>query len=233
MKKLLWIPLVALLAVSCDTAGTGGNATLTTFEDSVSYAFGMNLGTSATVDSIQINPDLIAQGIRDKMASDSSQLKLTDEQVQSVMSRFQQEMMAKQQERQQQKVAASKAREEAFLAENKQKEGVMVTSSGLQYEVIEAGSGESPDTNDMVQVKYRGTLLDGTEFDSSGDTPVQFQVNQIILGWQEALQLMKPGAKWKLYIPADLAYGAFGQGNTIGPNETLIFDVELVSVEKQ
>lgn len=127
---------------------------------------------------------------------------------------------------------ANLAASEAFLAENATREGVVVTESGLQYEVIEAGEGASPNAEDTVEVHYRGTLVDGTEFDSSykrGET-VSFGVSQVIAGWTEALQLMSPGAKWKLFIPADLAYGPGGAGNLIGPNAALVFEVELVSV---
>ncbi len=123
---------------------------------------------------------------------------------------------------------------EAFLTENAKKEGVVVTASGLQYKVLEAGEGDSPMPSDVVTVHYRGTLVDGTQFDSSYDRgqPATFPVGGVIAGWTEALQLMKPGAKWQLVIPADLAYGERGAGQVIGPNSTLLFDVELISVEK-
>jgi len=130
--------------------------------------------------------------------------------------------------------AKNKAAGEAFLAENAKKEGVKVTKSGLQYKIIEEGEGPSPGPSDMATVNYRGTLIDGTQFDSSYDRgqPATFPVGGVIAGWTEALQLMKPGAKWQLFIPSDLAYGERGAGKDIGPNSTLVFDVELLSVEK-
>ncbi|MDQ6623557.1 MAG: FKBP-type peptidyl-prolyl cis-trans isomerase, partial [Verrucomicrobiota bacterium] len=128
---------------------------------------------------------------------------------------------------------ANQAKGEKFLAENKSKEGVKTTPSGLQYKVLKEGSGASPKENDTVVTNYRGTLIDGTEFDSSykRNEPATFPVNRVIKGWTEALQMMKPGSKYQLFIPATLAYGERGAGGNIGPNETLIFDVELVEVK--
>ena len=130
--------------------------------------------------------------------------------------------------------AKNQADGEAFLAENAKQEGVKVTESGLQYKVLEPGEGDSPGASDVATVHYRGTLIDGTQFDSSYDRgqPATFPVGGVIAGWTEALQLMKPGAKWQLTIPAGLAYGERGAGQDIGPNATLLFDVELISVEK-
>jgi len=147
---------------------------------------------------------------------------------------FQKEMQAKMVAEMQALAAKNKAAGEAFLAENAKKEGVVVTDSGLQYKIIEEGEGPSPGPSDMATVNYRGTLIDGTQFDSSYDRgqPATFPVGGVIAGWTEALQLMKPGAKWQLFIPADLAYGERGAGKDIGPNSTLVFDVELLSVEK-
>nr|WP_323379685.1 FKBP-type peptidyl-prolyl cis-trans isomerase [Stieleria sedimenti] len=127
--------------------------------------------------------------------------------------------------------AANQAAADEFLAENQSKDGVITTESGLQYEVLTEGEGASPSEGSRVKVRYKGMLLDGTVFDQSGDSAVEFGVNQVIPGWTEALQLMRPGAKWKLYIPPELAYGERGSGDKIGPNTLLIFEVELVSVE--
>jgi len=127
------------------------------------------------------------------------------------------------------KTEAHKQASEKFLAENKTKEGVKTTPSGLQYQVLQAGEGESPKADSTVKVKYKGTLIDGTVFDESKDGPIEFRVDGVIKGWTEALQLMKPGAKWKLFIPSDLAYGESGSGEKIGPHQALIFEVELIS----
>ena len=151
------------------------------------------------------------------------------------MNQFQTQLREKQQEEQAAVAAEKKEAEQAYLAENAKKEGVQTTESGLQYKVIEEGSGESPAETDQVQVNYEGKLLDGTVFDSSYERqkPATFGVNQVISGWTEGLQLMKEGAKYEFYIPADLAYGQRGSGPKIGPGETLIFTVELLDVIKQ
>jgi FKBP-type peptidyl-prolyl cis-trans isomerase FklB len=147
---------------------------------------------------------------------------------------FQKDLQAKLMAEMEVLAAKNKADGEAFLAENAKQEGVVVTSSGLQYKVLEPGEGDAPTPADTVTVNYRGTLVDGTQFDSSYDRgqPATFPVQGVIPGWTEALQLMKPGSKYQLAIPAELAYGERGAGQTIGPNSTLLFDVELISVEK-
>lgn len=169
--------------------------------------------------TLDVDAYAYATGMRD--AFEGAEAKLTDEEINAEMMAFQEKMQAEQQ-----------AAQAAFLAENAARDGITVTESGLQYEVIEVGEGAKPTATDTVEVHYRGTLIDGTEFDSSysrGQT-VSFGVSQVIPGWTEALQLMSEGAKYKLYIPSDLAYGPAGAGQTIGPNATLIFDVELVSI---
>ena len=199
-------------------------------QDRASYIIGLNLGKSLKAQEIPITLDLIVQGLRDGVAGSSPLL--TEEEIQAAMQSFQQEIMAKQEA--QMKVTSDKNKQasDAFLAENKKKQGVTTTASGLQYEVITPGSGESPKATDQVTVHYRGTLTDGTVFDSSYDRgePATFPVNGVIKGWVEALQLMKPGAKYKLYIPPDLAYGDRGAGGVIGPNQALVFEVELISI---
>ncbi|OUX22893.1 MAG: hypothetical protein CBE15_07645, partial [Euryarchaeota archaeon TMED255] len=173
-----------------------------------------------------------AAGIRDAVTDKNPQI--TEEEIREEMVSFQEKMRAKQEEGK--VVVAEKNEKEGaeFLKFNSEKEGVIVTSTGLQYEVIEAGDGDSPSSEDTVEVHYRGTLLDGTEFDSSyaRNQTVNFGVTQVIAGWTEALQLMSTGAKWKLFIPSDLAYGPGGAGGVIGPNATLIFEVELISIAK-
>ncbi|MBI3754671.1 MAG: FKBP-type peptidyl-prolyl cis-trans isomerase, partial [Deltaproteobacteria bacterium] len=159
---------------------------------------------------------------------------MTDKEIQETMTAFQKEMTAKQAGRAKVLGEKKKKEGETFLAANKKKEGVKTTSSGLQYKVIKAGSGAKPKTTDSVTVNYRGALIDGTEFDSSykrGEAAT-FPLNGIIPGWVEALQLMPVGSKWQLFVPFNLAYGEHGQGREIGPNATLIFEVELISINK-
>lgn len=201
---------------------------LDTPEQRLSYGIAIRMGANMKRDGMMIDPDAYAEGLRDAMAGNES--KLTDEEINAEMMAFQQKM----EEERQAQVEAAAAEGVAFLEENAKREGVTVTESGLQYEVLEAGEGDKPGLDDTVEVHYRGTLIDGTEFDSSykrGAT-VSFGVTQVIAGWTEALQLMSPGAKYKLFIPSELAYGSQGAGQIIGPNATLVFDVELVSIVK-
>ncbi|MBV9008627.1 MAG: FKBP-type peptidyl-prolyl cis-trans isomerase [Verrucomicrobia bacterium] len=196
-------------------------------KDKVSYSFGLNVGFNLQRQKIDLNPDAFMAGLKDALSGKQPQL--TEEQVREVMTQFQKDMDDKQ------KAAAEKNHTdgEKFLAENKNKPGVKTTASGLQYKVEKEGTGATPKATDTVVVNYRGTLLDGTEFDSSykRGQPATFPVNQVIKGWTEALQLMKAGSKYQLFIPADLAYGARGAGGQIGPNSTLIFEVELLDVK--
>jgi len=197
-------------------------------KDKISYILGMDIGNNLKKQSVSVNPKVFAKGMEDALAGSKSLL--TEQEVQETMMAFQKEMIAKQAE----VAKKNKAEGEAFLAENKKKEGVKALPSGLQYKVIKAGTGKKPKSNDMVTVNYRGTLIDGTEFDSSykRGQPATFQVNGVIPGWTEALQLMEEGAKWQLFIPSNLAYGERGQG-PIGPNSTLIFEVELISIQEK
>ena len=199
--------------------------------DKAGYIIGLNLGHNLKQQEIPVTADQIIKGLRDGLGGAAAQLK--DDEIQAAMSQFQQQMMAKQQEKQ--KVVGDKNKQEgeAFLAANKAKPGVVTTASGLQYQVITPGSGPNPKPTDKVTVNYKGTLLDGKVFDSSYDRgqPVTFAVNQVIPGWVEALQLMKAGSKYKLYIPSSLAYGEAGAGGDIGPNSVLTFDVELLKIE--
>jgi FKBP-type peptidyl-prolyl cis-trans isomerase FklB len=204
---------------------------LKTLTDRVSYGIGLNIGRDFKEQHINVDPDLLAQGIRDAMAG--REPLLTDEQMQQAMMEFQQEMMAAQEKRMTEQTTKNQQEGEAFLAENAKKEGVIVLPSGLQYRVLEEGTGKSPTAQSMVTVHYRGRLLDGTEFDSSYERgePATFPVSGVIPGWTEALQLMRTGAKWELYIPANLAYGERGAGQVIGPNAVLLFEVELLEIK--
>jgi FKBP-type peptidyl-prolyl cis-trans isomerase FklB len=194
--------------------------------DKVSYSIGMQIGFNLGRQKVDVNPDILAAGIKDAIAGKPQ---LTTEQVKDIMAQFEKDM----EQKQKQVGEKNKTDGEKFLEENKKKPGVKTTSSGLQYKVEKEGSGPQPKATEMVTVNYRGTLIDGTEFDSSfkRNQPATFPVNGVIKGWTEALQLMKKGAKYQLFIPANLAYGERAMGPDIGPNSTLIFDVELVDVK--
>jgi len=205
---------------------------LDTPKSRISYTIGANIAKDFKAQQIDVDADVLVQGLKDGLAD--KELRLTDEEMAAEIQNFQKEMQAKMVAEMEALAASNKAAGEAFLAENAKKEGVTVTASGLQYKIIEEGSGDSPGPDDVATVNYRGTLVDGTQFDSSYDRgqPATFPVGGVIAGWTEALQLMKPGAKWQIFIPSDLAYGERGAGKDIGPNSTLVFDVELISVKK-
>ena len=231
--KLRW--LVGLGIVTLFLAGQIGaqeTPVLKDQKDKVSYSIGMEIGKNMKRQSLDVNPEFLTKGVKDAF-SDGKPL-MTDEEMKEALMAFQKEMMAKQQELA--KVAGEKNQKEgeAFLAENKKKEGVITLPSGLQYKVIKAGSGNKPKATDTVSVHYQGTLINGTEFDSSyrRGQPVSFPVNGVIPGWTEALQLMEAGAKWQIVIPSNLAYGDRGAGPQIGPNATLIFEIELLSIQE-
>ena len=227
----LLAPLFAGVLTACqEPAPEAEPLTLETPSERLSYGVALRMGQRMKTDGMMLDVEAYAQGLRD--AFDNAEAKLTDEEINAELVAFQQKL---EEEAQAEQAAAATTNMDAgatFLAENAARDGVVVTESGLQYEVIEAGSGATPAAGDSVEVHYRGTLIDGTEFDSSyarGET-VTFGVEQVIAGWTEALQLMQEGATYKLVIPADLAYGAGGAGQVIGPNATLVFDVELIKV---
>jgi FKBP-type peptidyl-prolyl cis-trans isomerase len=204
---------------------------LKTDKDKVSYAIGMNIGKSMSKNAVDIDPNILVRGMKDELAGKSQ---MTDDEVKTVMTAFQGEMKKKQEEKMQEAATTNKKDGDAFLAANKTKEGVVTLPSGLQYKIITEGNGPKPTAQDTVQCNYKGTLLDGTEFDSTakhGGKPATFPVSGVIKGWTEALQLMPVGSKWQLFIPSDLAYGARGAGGAIGPNAALVFEVELVSIQ--
>ena len=217
------------------TSPSAGNTSdsFTSQVDRLSYAIGMDIGNSFKGQSIEINPDVLAQGMSD--AYSGGQVKLTDEQAMAAIQQFQQEMQAKQMQmmmqEQEQAMSTNTAEGEEFLAKNKEKEGVQTTDSGLQYKIIEEGEGKKPGPNDQVTVHYKGQLINGEVFDSSYDNgePVTFGIDQVIPGFGEGLQLMPVGSKGKLFIPGDIAYGM--QGGPGGPNATLIFDVEVIDTQ--
>jgi FKBP-type peptidyl-prolyl cis-trans isomerase FklB len=199
--------------------------------DKVSYSIGLSVGRNLKSQDIPVDPDKFMLGLRDALGG-SHQL-LTDDQVKEVMFAYQMERRAKAQAEHDKEATANKKAGDAFLAANKKKKGVHTTASGLQYQVLKQGTGESPTAESLVTAHYKGTLLDNTEFDSSYSRgqPAQFPVNGVIPGWAEVLQLMKVGSKYRVWIPPDLAYGDQGAGGKIGPNQTLVFEIELLKIE--
>ncbi|MCX5909586.1 MAG: FKBP-type peptidyl-prolyl cis-trans isomerase [Deltaproteobacteria bacterium] len=225
--RLLSILGIFLLATQAQAAD---DLVLKSQKDKASYIIGLDIGRTFKNQGLDIDPKILARGMKDSLAGKN--LLLSDEEIRETMTAFQKEITAKQ-EAQAKKLSEKNQKEgEAFLAENKKKEGVKILPSGLQYKVIKEGSGKKPKATDTVTTNYKGTLIDGTEFDSSykRGKPATFVVNGVIPGWAEALQFMGEGAKWQLFIPSNLAYGERGAGREIGPNATLIFEVELISV---
>lgn len=203
-----------------------------TSKQKAGYSLGVNMSNNLQSIKNHIDTDALINGLRDGIQG--RKLQLSMDEIQKTLSEFQQKI-AKEQMAQMQKLGKNNIEEgKKFLTENKNKKGIKTTKSGLQYKIIKSGKGKSPKLTDTVTTHYRGTLVDGTEFDSSyaRNQPATFPVNGVIGGWTEALQLMKPGDKWKLYIPAKLAYGerGSGPGGKIGPNATLIFDIELIKI---
>ena len=203
---------------------------LVTEKDKQSYAIGLNVGKSLHRDSVDVEPKFVLQGLEDALGD--GKILLTDDQIKTVMTELQNQVQQKREEKRLAEAETNKKDGAAFLAANATKEGVVTLPSGLQYKVMTAGTGPKPSATDSVVCNYRGSLLDSTEFDSSykRGQPVTLNVGGVIKGWTEALQLMPVGSKWQLFIPPDLAYGDRGQG-PIGPNSTLIFEVELLSIQ--
>jgi len=208
-------------------------------KDKLSYVIGKDMAQNFKRQSIEINPNVFAYAVRSTLAGDKALM--TDEEIRQTMVAFQKKMMEKQTEAMQKHMAdmqvqgqKNKQESEAYFAENKKKDGVKTTPSGLQYKVITNGNGPVPKATDVIQANYRGTLLNGTEFDSSYSRgqPATFPVSGVIPGWTEALKMMKVGSKWQLFIPPQLGYGERGAGNVIGPNAGLIFEIELLGIKK-
>jgi FKBP-type peptidyl-prolyl cis-trans isomerase FklB len=199
----------------------------------MSYAIGMDLGNKLKNQPVELDHSLIIKGISDTLTG--SKTLMNEREFSDSLNALKKEMSQKRMDRMKEESEKNKKEGEAFLAENSEKEGVVTLPSGLQYKVIKEGTGKNPKSTDTVTVNYVGTLINGNEFDSSyrRGQPASFRVNGVIRGWTEALQLMKEGAKWKLFIPPGLAYGERGAGRGIGPNETLIFEVELISIKGQ
>src|SRR5437016_6612476 len=224
MKHLILI--IASCSLVLPLFGQEKSPQLKDQKDKVSYSIGLNIGFNLSRQNVQINPDVVSAGIKDAIAGKPQ---LTTDQVKEVMATFEKDMEQKQ------KAAGDKNASEGakFLEENKKKEGVKTTVSGLQYKVIKDGTGAQPKATDTVTVNYRGTLINGTEFDSSykRGQPATFPVNGVIKGWTEALQLMKVGSKYQLFIPSNLAYGERAVSPDLSANSTLIFEVELLDAK--
>jgi FKBP-type peptidyl-prolyl cis-trans isomerase len=228
------IPVIVIAAALAIGGCSQGKVKMATLSDSASYAIGMNFAKSnlvpalkqGTEQGVEFNRAMIAEAIRDALLEMDP--RLTDTVAQQALTSFQQDFLTK-------KGNENKEKGDAFLAENKKKEGVQVTPSGVQYKIKTEGSGESPDSNDVVKVEYKGTLVDGTQFDATPEgKTAELPVNNVIPGFSEALKMMKPGSEWTVYIPGELAYGERGgAGGKIGPNETLIFDVKLVGITRK
>jgi FKBP-type peptidyl-prolyl cis-trans isomerase FklB len=222
---------VVVLALFTGLASAQDKVVLKTDKDKVSYSIGLDIGTNFKRQSVDLDAKALAAGIADGLSGGKPLL--AEDEVRKVLAEFRQQMGAKAQQVAQQLAEKNQKEGETFLAENKKKKGVITLPSGLQYQVIKEGTGKIPKATETVTTHYRGTLIDGTEFDSSykRNEPTSFPVNGVIKGWTEALQLMKVGSKWQLFIPASLAYGPQGAGQLIGPNATLIFEIELLSIK--
>lgn len=230
--KILTSLFAVFLLLGCAQSGERQAVTnLETKQDKVSYSIGLNIGQNMLRDSVEFEPHSLLQGIIDARL-DSSKRLMTPTEVDSTLMAYQQELTEKRMEGIRRSGAENLGKGEAFLAENKNKEGVVTLPSGLQYKIIRKGSGAKPTRDQMVTAHYRGKHLDGSEFDNSYDRnePANFRLSNVISGWTEALQLMSVGSKWELYIPPSLGYGEQGSG-PIGPNEVLIFEVDLLGVQ--
>lgn len=223
-----WLPVAALGLLSLQ-ALAADDPILSDAKKKVGYCVGLSIANAWKNQDVEFDVDAVVKGLRDQLAGKPL---LNEGETRSVLMAFQQEHRAKQEEKRKAIGEKNATEGKAFLDANKGKDGIITLPSGLQYKILQAGNGETPKLTDRVSCNYKGTLIDGTEFDSSykNNKPAEFSLNGVIKGWTEALQLMKTGSKWQLFIPADLAYGPAGRGAKIGPNATLIFELELLSI---
>jgi len=218
------------LALLTGPSIAGDKPELKNEKEKVGYSVGYQMGSEFRRQGMEIDSDMLMKGVLDALAG--TEPLMTSDEMRQILGKLQEEIIATRKKQQEEQGKKNKAEGEIFLAENAKKKNVKTLPSGLQYQVLKEGKGTPPKAIDTVTVQYRGTMIDGTEFDSSYSRgqPATFPVNRVIKGWTEGLQLMKPGAKYKFFIPSDLAYGPRGAGPKIGPESTLVFEVELLSV---
>jgi FKBP-type peptidyl-prolyl cis-trans isomerase FklB len=227
--KWKWLAVGGLLLAA--QASGGEPPVLQSDKDRLSYSLGANLGRNLARDKVEVDADLVVRGLRDGLAG--KELHISELEIHKIVTAFHAELRRKQQQAVRASGEENKRQGQAFLAGNKTKEGVVTLPSGLQYKALKTGDGKKPTDSDTVEVEYRGTLLDGTEFDSSFRTgkPAVFKVNGVIAGWREALKLMPVGSRWQLFVPPHLAYAGRGARPHIGPDATLIFEVEVLAIK--
>jgi FKBP-type peptidyl-prolyl cis-trans isomerase FklB len=231
MRYRAWAVVVAGVALlACAAPGAYGQ-TLRTDQEKTSYAVGVQMGKDMKRYGISLDPDALARGFRD--AYQGAKLALSEQEIAQLSANAQRQMAAKSAELMKQETEKNKREGDTFLARNRTAPGVRTLADGLEYKILKAGTGPTPRATDRVVVNYRGTFIDGTEFDSSyrRGQPIAVPVNGVIRGWSEALQLMPVGSKWQLFVPPHLAYGPQGAPPAIGPNETLIFEIELLAIQ--
>jgi FKBP-type peptidyl-prolyl cis-trans isomerase FklB len=224
--------LLAIPAGAQDSKDSTAPATQapTTQKDKVSYGIGVGVARTLKGQGIDVNTDVLIKGLRDALAG--QKLAMSDDELNNTMAALQQEVNQKQMQAKAKEAEDNQKAGETFLTDNGKKDGVVTLPSGLQYKIVKTAEGQKPTDADTVTCNYRGTLIDGTEFDKSeAGKPATFQVGMVIPGFKEALKLMPVGAKWQFFIPPNLAYGERGAGNVIGPNTTLVFEVELLSIK--
>lgn len=232
--KAKWILLVGLglsgIPAAAQDSPTSATQAPATQKDKVSYGIGVGVARTLKSQGIDVNTDQLIKGLRDALAG--QKLAMSDDELNTTMSGLQQEVNQRQMQAKAKEADDNKKAGDAFLSDNGKKEGVVALPSGLQYKIVKAADGQKPTDADTVTCNYRGTLIDGTEFDKSeAGMPATFQVGMVIPGFKEALKLMPVGSTWQFFIPPNLAYGERGAGNVIGPNTTLIFEVELLSIK--
>jgi len=226
----IWVGIFGAVLLAAQ-ASAGEAPVLKTEKDKTSYGIGVDVARNFKGLGIDLDLDILIKALRDVYSGEK--LLMTEEELRVTMNAYRAELMQKQAVAQRKAAEENQKKGDAFLAENKTKEGIVALPSGLQYKILNAGNGKTPTDADTVECHYRGTLIDGTEFDSSyrRGQPITLGVTGLIAGWREALKLMPVGSKWQLFIPPKLAYGARGAGRDIGPNATLIFEVELLAIK--